>query len=140
MKNLNKKEQQILRDIASFYGCKVFFKKDYNGGTWCGDYIVVGSNKSSYSMILSVFFHELAHFINWKTNKYPIYHNPKNFDKMHKIIPQFFKRVRYSLNAEIATEKLGAKLMKEWFPKVKYTAYYKNNKESYGYMTAYCIR
>ena len=138
---LAKDEKRQLRLIASFYGCKVKFKKDYNGGTWHGDYIVLGPTSKSLSRTFTTFFHEIAHFINWKTGKYPIYHNPKNFMKMKKFFPKYGRLVRYSLNAEIYTEKAGARLMKEWLgSRFKYQAYYRNAQVCYEFLYGYNLR
>lgn len=138
---LNKKEKNTLNQIASFYGCKVKFTDDV-GGFFGGDYIVVGIKNSRYntkSRIISTFCHELAHFINWKTGKYPIYHNPKNFNKYGSFFRSHTLLVRYSLRAEIFTDKVGSSLCKEWFPSVKYKVSYTNSTDSYQFLSGYYL-
>lgn len=131
-------EKRLLRQIASFYGCKVKFEHR-PGGVFIGKYIKIGY-KGTRREIFSIFCHELAHFINWKTGRYPIYHNPKNFDNFHKCFRSYGQLVRYSLNAEIFTDKQGAKLCKEWFPGIKYEILYKNTKLCYEFLAGYYFR
>jgi hypothetical protein len=138
MKKLTKEQRKIFREIASFYGCRVRFRT-FEGGTWHGDFIEVGDMYDTQRWVVSLFCHELAHFINWKTGKYPLYHNPKNFGKMKKLFPKYGRLVRYSLNAEIYTEKIGAELCKEWFPRVKYERYYKPSKLCFEFLSGYYL-
>jgi predicted SprT family Zn-dependent metalloprotease len=140
MVEINKNIQKYLRDIAKIYGCKVVFKKGHNGGTWYGEYIQMDTEGKSFSMIYSIFFHELAHFLNYKEGKYPIYHNPKNFNKMRKLFKTYKQVVRYSLDAEVYTEKRGEQLMKQWMPKMKYRSWYKNTRYCYEFLYGYNLR
>jgi hypothetical protein len=132
-------EKKQLRLIASFYGCKLKFSDKVVGGFWYGDSITMCTKRPSFASIVSVFFHELAHFINWKTGKYPLYHNLSSFNKLDKIFPSYKRRVRYCLNAEICTEKLGEKLLKQWMPGIKYKVYYKNTKVCYEFLYGYYL-
>ena len=136
---LSKKDMNMLATIASFYGCEVKFDSKRSGGFWLGESIVVGTS-SNTGDVISTFCHELAHFINWKTGKFPIYHNPNNFEHMDEIFPHYSKRVRYSLQAEIFTDKQGKKLCKEWFPRIKYRTTYKNTKACYEFLNGYYLK
>lgn len=136
---LTKEERGLFRQIAGFYGCKMKFKKGI-GGVWYGKHIDLDTQSYSFEHLVSLFCHELGHFVNWKTGKYPIYHNPKNFNKMHTLFPDYGRLVRYSLNAEIYTEKVGKRLCKEWFPDVKYLIYYKNTRYCYEFLYGYNLQ
>lgn len=140
MIELTKLEIKSLKTIAKIYGVKIFFKKGFNGGAFCPNYIIVDSTSYTLNNIISTFFHELAHYVNFKTNKYPLYHKIHNINKLRKIIPEYNRFIRYCLNAELYTEKVGKKLMKEWFPTLKYKTIYKNNKESYEFLNGYYLR
>lgn len=137
MYKLTKQERNILRTIAMSYGCKVIFTNGKNGFFWDGNRIIINNQSYTFSGLLSGFFHELAHYVNWQTGRYPIYHNPKNFGKMHKLFSSYDRMIRYSLNAEIATDKLGAKMLKEWFPNIKYKYAYKNTNGCYQFLYGY---
>ena len=132
---MNSELKKAMRQIAGFYGCKVRFK-DQLGGAWAGPYIVVGT-LGNMTVQVSVFAHELAHFINWKTGRYPRYHDPKTFNTFHKRFKHLGQAVRYALNAEIFTEIEGKKLCKEWFPKIKYITSYRDNQSSYHFLLGY---
>lgn len=129
-------EKKYLRQIASFYGCRVRFIRKH-GGFYHGEFIEVGRG-NTLSEILSIFFHELGHFKNWKTGKFAVYHDPKS--KILKQIPDLWKRVRYALRAEIYTEKVGRELQREWFPGIRYHAFYKRNAVSFYFLLGYDLK
>jgi hypothetical protein len=136
---LNSQEKRILREIARFYGCHIRFR-DQPGGVFGGKYIEIGYKAPSLRSIVSVFCHELAHFVNWKTAKYPIYHNPRHFGNLPAHFTHYRSLVNYALKAELYTEDVGAELCKEWFPTIKYERTYFNNKECRAFLEGYYAR
>jgi hypothetical protein len=132
--------RKYMKDISKIYGVKLKFEENRLGGVFYGDTIVVGLKGSSKSGIISVFCHELGHYILWQNGKYSKYHNPKYFGKIQKQFQHYGQLVRYCLNAEIATEKKGKDLCKEWFPTVKYKTYYKDTKLCYEFLYGYYFR
>lgn len=112
------------------------FSKD-PGGAYYGKWIEVGES-TSMSCVLSSFCHELAHFINWKTGKYPVYHDPRReFQRFRDVFPTPESRARYALRAELYTDRQGKKLLKEWFPRIKYMQGYQDTKECYEFLHGY---
>lgn len=136
---MNPDLKRYMLDIAKIYGVKVKFE-NRSGGIFRGDEIAVGVNRETQKEIIKTFCHELAHFVLWKTGKYKKFHDPKYFGNLHSQFKHYGHLVRYALNAEIATEKLGKQLCKEWFPKVKYEPYYKNTKLCYEFLYGYYFR
>lgn len=136
MKVFNKSEKKILKQIASFYGCEATFDDSYPGGAVWENKIVIG-NASSTRRLFSLFFHELAHVINFQTNKYPLYH--KHYGSLKDKFSSYDRFIHYALQAEIYTEKIGAKLMKTWFPEMKYEGYYKNTKFCKEFLYGYYL-
>lgn len=102
-------------------------------------YYIPGTNKihvgctGSERSIVTIFSHELAHYKNFLSGKYYKYHHLKGRAFMRK-----FKTkdaiIKYSLKAEIYTDKVGKKLAAEYFPGVKYKKTYKMNKAFYDQM------
>lgn len=122
---MTKKTKKELESIAKFYGAKL---------TWIvGDwgFYIPGSNKihvggtGNDRIVKSIFFHELGHFMNFVNQKYPRYHSSTTWTRKFKT-----KRgaARYALRAELYTEKVGRRLMKQWYPKEKYKQNYRDNR------------
>lgn len=136
---LNNEEKKLFKLIASFYGAKLEFVKINAGGFWEGETISLAPQGTTFAKIASVFFHELGHYKNWIDGRYPIYHNPKLFGKRMRFFKTYKQMIRYCLNAEICTEKLGEQFLKEWMPGVKYRGYYKNNPVCYEFLYGYYL-
>lgn len=136
MYKLTRSQKDTLRLIASFYGCRVKFKGT-NSGYWTGTEVILVGKCDTLSGTLSIFFHELTHFINWKLKRYPTYHNPKNFGKLAKKFKSKSLAITYALKAELFTDKEGKKLCKEWFPSIKYKSYYSDTKYCYRFLYHY---
>lgn len=77
----------------------------------------------SLDNVLSVFFHELGHLVNKELGKFPLYHRYLLSD-----IPKNKRRyfLATALRAEQYTDKMGKKLMKIYFPDLKFTPAYPN--------------
>lgn len=135
---MNNNIKKYLKEICDIYGVKLVFRNG-KGGSFNGDYIKVGVD-STKTHILSVFAHELAHFILWKKGKYPKYHNPRYFGKLKTKFKSYDLLVNYALKAEIATEKLGRSLYKEWFGLKNYKVFYKNTEKVKYFIYGYWYR
>lgn len=102
-------------------------------------YYIPGTNKifvsknAPPSAVICIFCHELGHYKNYLSGKYYKYHHLRGKPFMRK-----FKTkdavVRYSLKAEIYTDKVGKRLCAQYFPRVRYTKTYKFNKFFYDQM------
>lgn len=138
VKGLKKYQIDILKplvDIARIFGIKVrFFKqtpKNDVGWTFMVDNKVhvpvdVERFNEDYQNIYSNFFHEMVHVLNYQEGYYPAYHNPKaNLTKKQELMKK-----RTALRAEMFTDKRAKMLMKSFFPKLKFSYHYRNNKKS----------
>lgn len=110
--------------------------------TWLDDgdygYYIPGTNKifvggSTKQAMATIFCHELGHYKNYLSGKYYKYHHLKG-----KPFMRTFKTkdalVRYSLKAEIYTDKVGKRLCAQYFPEIVYKGSYKMNKAQYDMM------
>lgn len=136
---LTNAEKVQMKLIASFYGCKVKFTNYDGGGRWELDYIEVGP-ADTRNKIYTVFCHELAHFINWKTDKYPLYHTTlQHTTIMRRQSWTTEQYARYALRAELYTETIGKKICNEWFPKIQYKGWYKNRRYCKEFLFGYYL-
>lgn len=102
-------------------------------------YYIPGTNKifvsknGSERATVSVFCHELGHYLNLLNKKYYKYHRwaGKKFTKRFKTK---HRAVRYALDAELYTDKVGREICKQYFPEVRYFGSYKDNKTFYNHM------
>lgn len=123
-----------LRQIAKEYGIKVRFRlhKDLEAYYDCVDKeIVIDYNTTKQStdrVLLSNFFHELAHFLD---------HKEKKFINYYKASTPLYKLRRIALNAELHTDNRAIKLSKQYY-NFRYVKAYRNKehrqwlKEYYG--------
>lgn len=81
--------------------------------------IFIGAKGLSIQFFLSAVFHEIQHVLNKRNKKFFIYHN------MNKVrTKKDIKRVIYTaVKAEKYTDKHAKKLLKKYFPDVKYIGY-----------------
>lgn len=98
MRVFNRQERNLLKKIAAFYNCKVVFDDSVAGGRIYRKTITIG-NAYCFRRLLSVFFHELAHGINFQTGKYPLYH--KHYGALSDYFDSFDRFIHYALQAEI---------------------------------------
>jgi hypothetical protein len=131
MANKAKKARLVsyLKTVATLYGCKAYFKENGLKGTWDGNRIIICSRIKEQDLI-SVFFHELAHYKNWKDKSFATYHTPSNFSKINKVYSSYKEFLAYALNAEIHTDQVARKLCKEWMPSVQYVNSYSRSLKS----------
>lgn len=123
---MKKKTRKYCNEIAKLYGVQLTWTKSTEGWYFSGTNHVFVGYKQTDRMAISTFCHEMAHYLNFINQKYPLYHNNVDFRK-------YFKTknagARYALRAELYTDKVGKKFCKLWFPKIKYYAWYKDDKE-----------
>jgi hypothetical protein len=120
------KMTEILRKelikIAHSYGVKCRFSKrikipeaDVHGSA-----ISLRKDHSlSKSIVLSDFFHELGHVIDYRKGLYKPY---------YKMYPTKKSLRRFALQAELHTDLTGSKLMKQYFPERRFIFTYKYKK------------
>lgn len=109
-----------LRKIAKQYGLKLWFRDvEFSGEYHVGfDRAVVSLNKPSYQVI-STFFHELGHHLDYHNGKYPSFYQST----------PLYKQRRVALKAELSADRLGQKLCKKYFPKIKYHTSYRTEED-----------
>lgn len=81
------------------------------------------SVRQSKTTILSTIFHEMGHVIDYRNGKYKFYlegliGNQKDFNVWKKSM----------LKAERSADIFGKKMLKKYFPKLKFQGYYSGNK------------
>lgn len=119
--------------IAREYGAELTWVKGKYG------FYIPGTNKISVGntggdrVTISIFCHELGHYVNYLNRKYYKYHHltGKKFNKRFKTKDSL---VKYALRAEIYTDKVGKRLCKKLFPGIKYSGTYKMNQRFYDMM------
>lgn len=143
MKRLYKttrEDRRLLRDIAEYYGCRVHFTNGF-GSYFTGKSILLGQPRD-FKDLVSSFCHELSHYIQSQTGKFPIYYNRKRGNYRQDMMK--FGGVRgfaaYALRAELYTDKVGKKLCKEWFHGVKYQGGYRNTVACREFLVGFYIR
>lgn len=133
------KRRKLLRyceDIAKLYGASVKWMPGDNGGYWNLNSVIYVSKDADNSRVISIFCHELAHYLNYVEGKYPLYH--KSFNNFLNNFKSLSQGVAYAHRAESYTEQRGKKICKQFFPKTKYQSWYKaGNKESLGFLYGY---
>lgn len=131
--------KQRLRQIAAENSCELFFKKKKAMGGAKGIACptlrkIVVARSIIYDSLSSVFFHELAHIKLYDAGKFKAYHHgvgrPKTLKELSKrtgILSLMIVRV------ENAANKLGASLMKQYFPQRKFTLRKVEGRQAYYY-------
>ena len=110
-----------LKQIAHFYGCKVRFIKVKDEAEVDLEKGIIYCDKDlEENMLISLFFHELAHIHNKISKRYYDYH--------YDIIGSTFFKTAYK--AEQYTDKLGKELCEIWFSEIKYRGFYTDTRVS----------
>ncbi len=144
---MTKKERRELIEyaeaISAMFGAnlKITKEKEDTGGCWptAQNKIYVSGAFANKARFVSVFCHELAHYINWIEGRYPLYHN-KDIFGIAKHFHSFNHMVDYCHRAEVFTEYRGRELAKLFFPNTTYLAFYrKNSNYSKGFMSGYYL-
>lgn len=126
---VNKELIKKLKGIAKFYKVKAkFVEKHSSEGS--GGFAVSPKGKieirynswEDSAVVCSLFFHEVAHCLNFRNKKYIALHSITTFEEMTKEHTQ--RLLKTSLRAEKYTDKVGRKLMKVHFPDLEYVAFY----------------
>lgn len=128
-KQVNKELIKKLRNIAKFYKVKAkFVEKHSSEGS--GGFAVSPKGKieirynswETRQVVCSLFFHEIAHCLNFRNKKYIALHTITTMEAM--TADHARKLIRTSLRGEKYTDKIGKSLMKLHFPEVVYIAFY----------------
>lgn len=116
---LPKSLKEELRAIAALYGVHCHFNPRTER-TWAKaavSRIQVGTAfPFSKRTVISSFFHELAHVVNYRENKYRSYNSGKASIKLIR---------RIGLRAELHADLVAKKLMARHFPGVRYYGVYR---------------
>jgi hypothetical protein len=126
---ISEKNKKYFEQIAKSYGCKLgweswdsFYAARYyrpNREIWINLYHI----GSLHEMICG-FFHELGHHECSMNNKYVYYHSVNDVNPWYML--------HYGLRAERYVDKVGARIMKEYLPKLTfYSGYHKDRPNSY---------
>lgn len=106
-----------LRRIAKAHGLKLWFRDvGFSGEYHVGENRAVVQLDNTASHVISTFFHELGHHLDFHAGRYPSF---------YKDTPLYMQR-RVALKAELSADRLGQKLCKKYFPKVKYAKSYRS--------------
>jgi len=118
---MNKTLKKNLIRIAHSYGVRCHFPKGLvipyayaNRNLIC-----IADHDEKERLIISEFFHELGHVMDYRNKVYPGYYKNKPTKKYLK---------RYAIRAEIHTDLTGKKLMSKHFPDMKFVYTYKYKK------------
>lgn len=119
-----------LKNIAKLFkiSLRLVENKDYSGEYNCLDKTISICIDEERNTIISSFFHELGHFVDHSTGKYPSFYKTKS---------PLYKQRMISLRAERSADEVGKRLCKAYFPNTKYEKSYltkaeiKYNREYY---------
>lgn len=110
------KLRKKLHKIAKEYKVKLRFREFVSfGGDWYYGTIRISIKNTTKREIISNFFHELGHHIDYTNKLYPSFYNSKS---------SWAKLRRISLKAERHADKVGQQLCKKYFPKIKFMRSY----------------
>ena len=134
---LNMAQMRYLDTIAKLYGAKVIFTLGPEEGSYDTHGTITMSICGEFNRVISVFCHELGHHQNRLTGKFPLLHNQKTLSRLVEILGSTDKAIEYGVKAEIYTEKVGKQICKDWFPEIKFIAFYKDNAYSRGFFAGW---
>lgn len=113
---------EVLRSIAKAFGVRVRFyhKVNYDFGACCQPsqrvmavWVWAALDRRT---LVSNFFHELGHQVDYDRGRFPGYYAP--------VQTKTYLR-RYSLRAELSADETGAELMRQFFPDTKFDYTYR---------------
>lgn len=119
--------------IAREHGAELTWVKGKYGFYIPGTNKISVGNTGNQRTTISIFCHELGHYMNYLNGKYYNYHHRtgKAFSRRFKTKDALIK---YALRAEIYTDKVGRKNCKKLFPGVRYISTYRMNEQFYNMM------
>jgi predicted SprT family Zn-dependent metalloprotease len=107
-------QEGVTYEIKAEEACGWAYPKD--------SHVIVGTLGYDTDQLASVFCHELAHVLNFRNRKYFRYHNG-GFD--FDLSPELCKmRIQIGLKAEIYTDMVAKKLMRKYYPGMKFIPSY----------------
>lgn len=80
------------------------------------------------SNILSIFFHEVAHCLNYRNKKYEAFHSFDNRGIRCNSLETIKKVIRTAIKAEKYTDSVGRRLMKKHVPFETFVSFYETEK------------
>lgn len=111
-----------LRKIAKTFGARLHMSSTVElNGTY--DYetsLICVSKVNTRAGIISTFFHELGHHVEYTSGKYKNYYNYRRSLKTQR---------RLALRAERSADKTGEQLCKKFYPNVRYERAYRTAHE-----------
>lgn len=118
-------KNKIIKDICKTVGVRIHHKniKSFSGQAKLPERIIEISTKfiKSRREYLSTFFHELGHFYCYDNDIYPIFHGKRDFNS---ILDEFKAMKLTALRAEKFVDKWAAKIMRKYFPKIRFVHAY----------------
>lgn len=123
-------KEQILLDLAKYYSVDMELKShDVHASVdLLTDKITLNFNQTiSLELLLSSFFHELAHLYCKYLNKYPLYHSDTFLIQKDKQSAY----LRTIWRAEVFVDQMGKKMMKDHYPEVRCVMGYTNKTKKY---------
>lgn len=114
--------QRRIRRIAYAFGVKlkICSSKNFLAEYECGSKTIRISLEEERDTFISMFFHELGHYVEHVFNKYKTFYHSKT---------PLYKMRLVALKAERSADKTGRRLCKIYFPDVKYESSYRTKDE-----------
>lgn len=113
-----KRDKLKIREFLKQFDVRVHFvKRSHSLAYGSLSLIEIGVEESypTNSKLWSTVFHELAHIICYRENLYKTYHHE---NRSKKKFARYIRR--YGLRAERFVDNMAKKMMKEYFPKIKF--------------------
>lgn len=95
--------------------------------------IFINMSNTKRAEALGILFHEIAHILCTRTRTYAFYHNKTKRLSKQRVI----RIASHGLQAELYVDKLGQKLFKTFYPKLKYYKGYKSKEARAWYSENY---
>lgn len=111
-----------LRRIARLHDMKLRFKPSVGlkAEYWVGDSLAILQLEVTERELVSNFFHELGHHLDYTSGLFRSFYSPKT--------PLYVQR-KVSLKAERHADKIGERLCRKYFPKVKFRKSYRSRED-----------
>lgn len=111
-----------LRKIAKEYNLKLWFKPSisFSGEYHVGDDRAVVQLDNPSATVISTFFHELGHHIDFHEGRFPTFYD---------ISSPLYRQRKVALKAERHADMVGQRLCKKYFPNVKFQKSYRSESD-----------
>lgn len=118
----SKKDLKIAKKLLKQFNIKFRFQKNTEAAS-CFPYeqiVFIGLKEESRIRFFSNLFHEIAHVENFRNKKYFAYHNHRSSNYKTLSTKKLKYLIRIWLRAERYTDAVGARLMKEHMPEMRF--------------------